>query len=393
MDSKRTSLLAATLSLSLLASTQLAPATDRPHAAASEQGTDWPEFMFDRENTGENPLEATVGPENVAQLQLDWSIDFGDFIALGSSPVLSGGVLYTASVATPDGYVRALDPLTGLAQWVKEFDSSVTFTAPAVAEGVLVVGSGDSNIYALDAATGKPRWTFDTGFGVFSSPTILNGVVYVGSNDDNLYALSLATGEVVWTRDLGNAASVESPAVASGVVYASTEFTRRVFALDAASGRKRWSRRLTGGNIAAGPVVDQGRVFVTTEDGFLVSLDASTGGVLWRVADLGEDLRSPAVAEGMIYVGSTKERMFALDAATGDKRWATRVDGTLYSPIVANGVVYSGGESNKLYSFDATSGDLLWTAPAGWKVSNPILVNGRLYFGSFDNHLYAYSLP
>jgi outer membrane protein assembly factor BamB len=393
MDSKRTSLLAATLSLSLLASTQLALATDRPHAAASEQGTDWPEFMFDRENTGENPLETIVGSGNVDQLVLAWDRDLGSFITLGSSPVLSQGVLYVAAERPGNGLVLALEPQTGTTTWVTAFPFAYSLSAPAVADGTVVVGAGSSNIYALDAVTGELRWTFDTDFGVHSSPTVLNGVVYIGSNDDYLYAISLATGDAIWQRDLGFAPDVLSPAISEGVVFTSTALTYKVFAVDALTGQSRWSRKLNGGVVSSGPVVDQGRVFVATERGHLFSLDASTGDPLWRVKGLGDFVRHPAVADGVVYIGSSRGALIAFDAATGALLWRTRVDGELFSPIVANGVVYAGGRENKLYAFDAITGDLLWTAPAGALVSNPILVDGRLYFGSFDNHLYAYSLP
>jgi outer membrane protein assembly factor BamB len=357
------------------------------------ESAEWPEFQFDRENTGENPLEAVVGPENVAKLLLDWEVDLTDVVTLNSSPVLSGGLVYAAVGDTPSGRVHAIDPNSGVTVWVTTLPNSHVFTAPAVADGMLVVGSADWNVYALDAATGQRAWTFPTSGGVFSSPTILDGVAYIGSNDGYIYALSLSTGEVVWKRRLGLAAGVRSPAIADGVVYASTAYTFRVFALDAATGQKLWSRRLVGGYIDSGPALDSGRVYVTTEHGTLFSLDAATGGVLWRVTALGEGLRNPAVAGGVVFVGSPKKWMFALDAATGARVWATRVDGELFSPIVANGVVYAGGRENKLYAFDVGTGDLLWTAVAGALVSNPILVDGRLYFGAFDNHLYAYALP
>jgi outer membrane protein assembly factor BamB len=49
-------------------------------------------------------------------------------------------------------------------------------------------------VYALDAATGAELWSFITalGWAVMSSPAVANGVVYVGSLDNNLYALGLA---------------------------------------------------------------------------------------------------------------------------------------------------------------------------------------------------------
>jgi len=59
----------------------------------------------------------------------------------------------------------------------------------AVANGVVYVGSDDSNVYALNASNGAKLWSFATAAGVESSPAVVNGTVYVGSEDSNVYAI------------------------------------------------------------------------------------------------------------------------------------------------------------------------------------------------------------
>ena len=77
-------------------------------------------------------------------------------------------------------------------------------------------------VHALDAKTGKARWTYMTRARIDSSPAIASGRAYVGSNDGRLYALDLATGKVVWEHDEGAAMSA-SPALAAGrIVIGST---------------------------------------------------------------------------------------------------------------------------------------------------------------------------
>jgi outer membrane protein assembly factor BamB len=46
-------------------------------------------------------------------------------------------------------------------------------------------------MYALDAGNGAVLWTATTGFNILSSPAVANGVVYVGSGDESIYAYSL----------------------------------------------------------------------------------------------------------------------------------------------------------------------------------------------------------
>ncbi len=64
----------------------------------------------------------------------------------------------------------------------------MVYSSPAVANGMVYVGSEDNNVYARNASTGVELWQYATGNAVYSSPAVANGVVYVGSTDSNLYA-------------------------------------------------------------------------------------------------------------------------------------------------------------------------------------------------------------
>ena len=66
-------------------------------------------------------------------------------------------------------------------------------SSPAVADGVVYVGSYDGKVYALDAMTGAFIWSYATGGMVVSSPAVANNVVYVGSYNHVLYAFGLYT--------------------------------------------------------------------------------------------------------------------------------------------------------------------------------------------------------
>jgi eukaryotic-like serine/threonine-protein kinase len=65
--------------------------------------------------------------------------------------------------------------------------------------------------------SGVLEWTF-SGNTIESSPAIANGVVYVGSNGYDLYALNALSGTLLWTSMAGNT-SESSPAIVNGVVY------------------------------------------------------------------------------------------------------------------------------------------------------------------------------
>ena len=61
------------------------------------------------------------------------------------------------------------------------------------------------------------KWSYATGGRVYSSPAVASGVVYIGSNGGNVYALNASTGAKLWSYTTGNAVE-SSPAVASGMV-------------------------------------------------------------------------------------------------------------------------------------------------------------------------------
>jgi len=70
------------------------------------------------------------------------------------------------------------------------------YSSPAVAQNIVVAGSRDRKVYALEATTGKRLWDFATEGHVDASPVIAADRVYVGclSRDGHFYVLDLKTG-------------------------------------------------------------------------------------------------------------------------------------------------------------------------------------------------------
>ncbi|MGW1844562.1 outer membrane protein assembly factor BamB family protein [Streptomyces sp. NPDC001966] len=153
-----------------------------------------------------------------------------------SAPMVVDGVVYVSSVHS----VYALDAATGRQKWVHGIESSQFSgcSAPAVIDGAVYVGNHDSagdswqgRVFALDAATGRRKWEFDAGDSVNSVPAVAGGVVYVGSDDRNVYALDAATGKKKWAYATGDMVK-SSPRVAGGVVYVGSD-DKNVYALSA----------------------------------------------------------------------------------------------------------------------------------------------------------------
>src|SRR5579863_3568306 len=173
----------------------------------------WTEFL--RTNMMRwNPYEKVLNVNNVGKLHRKWSYATGGSVV--SSPAVANGVVY---VGSQDNNVYALKASTGTKLWSYAMFSAGS--SPAVANGVVYVGSYDFNVYALNASSGAELWSYATRGSVYSSPAVANGVVYVGSDDQGVYALNAKTGAKLWSY--ATSSFVSSPSVANGLVYVGSQ--------------------------------------------------------------------------------------------------------------------------------------------------------------------------
>ena len=180
--------------------------------------------------------EINVGGYKVLKLPTSplWTYTAGG--GIDSSPAVANGIVYVGSY---DKKIYALNASTGEEIWNYTTGGFIG-SSPAIANGIVYVGSGDGKIYALNATTGEEIWNYTTGSYVYSSPAIANGIVYVGSYDNKLYALNASTGEEIWNYTTGNYVH-SSPAVANGIVYVGS-YDNKLYAFDFGyiSGSKNW---------------------------------------------------------------------------------------------------------------------------------------------------------
>jgi outer membrane protein assembly factor BamB len=95
------------------------------------------------------------------------------------------------------------------------------FASAAVSDRLVIAGSRDKEVHALDRRTGKEVWAFPTRGKVDSSPVVAGDKVYVGSMDGKLYVLGLARGTEIQRLELGQGIAA-SPAVADGCLVIGT---------------------------------------------------------------------------------------------------------------------------------------------------------------------------
>ena len=343
---------------------------------------------------------------------------------VNSTPAVVGGTVYCLSL---DGNAYALDAHTGKQLW--KFATSgesrlnlagiygllpsrevvpdvwdFYLSSPVVVDGTVYFGSGDHNVYALDARTGTLRWKFQAGDVVHSSPAIADGFLYVGCWDGVLYTLNAKTGQLVWKF----ASSVDathfmqgipgSPAVASGIVVFGSR-DNNIYALDAKNGKELWRQGNHGSWVIASPAILDGVMYVTTSDTMVLrALELKTGTEIFTLPYKAYGFSSPAVAGGHAYFGTFDGVVYDADLEARQLRGEFRVqasrehkdlltaDGHLNEEAVYGPYGPNGQPNNSIEAAFIGIDRLL---QMGSVLSSPAVVDGVVYVGSADGSVYA----
>src|SRR5690348_14745082 len=254
------------------------------------------------------------------------------------------------------------------------------FAQPAVVGGRIFVGSSMGVVYSLDAKTGCTYWKFRAEGTVRSAVVIGPGnLAYFGDYRTNIYAVNAITGKLVWkTRitDHPYARVTDAPKLYEGRLYAGV------------SSREEW--------MASDPHYE-----CCTFRGVLVSLDAATGSQIWKTYTIpttphptttkpdGTKKWGPSGAaiwssptvdarKGLLYVGvgdnysdpptANSDSILAVDMKTGKISWSKQLttgDAFNTSCIqrdMANCPKKPGGD------YDFAAPPLLRTLPSGQRI-------------------------
>jgi quinoprotein glucose dehydrogenase len=157
------------LTLGIIVADGEIPGHSNTKSSEKHSDQDWPVYGGTAENNRYSPLKQ-INRRNVQQLTVAWTFDTEEFGGLQTSPIVVDGVLYGL---TPSEKVFALNAATGKLLW--KFDSGVKGTQPDRGLAYWSDGPGANGrksndrrivvavmnfVYELDAATGAPISTF-----------------------------------------------------------------------------------------------------------------------------------------------------------------------------------------------------------------------------------------
>lgn len=354
---------------------------------------------------------------DLASGNLKWKFQTGSRIQ-GSAAVSNGFVFFESY----DSSFYCLDAATGTPKWKFKTEGERRFAAkhlhgaepaaetmpdpfdfflssPVIANGVVYFGSGDTNIYALDLASGSLKWKFKAGEVVHASPAVANGTLYVGSWDSYFYALDAETGAEKWRfktgedPDIHNQQGIQSSAaVADGFVYFGCRDSN-FYALDAATGKKLWAYSNKGSWVIASPAVAGGKVYFPTSDtGLFHAVDARNGTDVFSI-DFNHwpMFSSPAIAGNFAYVGSHDGRLLAINLKSQKLAWSFDTDGRKQNAATytkEGGVPKYEAAFFDFFYDDMVSG-LQKMLSTGAVLSSPFVTGDTVIFASTDGNVYA----
>lgn len=157
-----------------------------------------------------------------------------------ASPVVTSGdgtVYAQAHDAGGRSQICALDSGTGRQKWAFPLAARLDFP-PAAFDGRVYVGA--DRLYVLRQSSGKMVWQYGPGGVRWSTPAIDNGIVCAGASDGAVYALDAATGSPLWTFATNDPLLSFPRFGPHGVVYVACEGDRKVYALQSRTGQVLW---------------------------------------------------------------------------------------------------------------------------------------------------------
>ena len=256
-------------------------------------------------------LDAATGAEK-------WKAKVGNEII--AAPVIGQGMVF---VHSNDGRVTAFDETSGQRRWFWSHEVPALAVrgnaAPVLGPGYLFVGNDDGTMSALAVSDGRPLWeqTVAEAAGrtelermadVDGTPVLDETTLYASSYKNQTMAIDAPSGRPNWTHDSGGSAKV---AVSSDrVVVSGTSGT--VWGLDKASGAGLWQQDALARRNVTGPAIQGDYAVVGDFDGYLHWLKLSDGAFAARMRAGKDALRAaPVVSDGILVTEDTGGRISA----------------------------------------------------------------------------------
>ena len=264
-------------------------------------------------------------------------------------------------VADHQGKISARSVESGKSLWETDIDLPVTAGVNGGVE-MLAVGTDEGTIVALSQKEGKEIWRQVLSSQVTAISRASNGMLVVRSGDGYLYGMEAATGNIVW------------------------KLNRTVPALSL--------------HTQSTPIVSRGVVLVGLDDGRLMMVSLTDGGVLWEKAiavpggrtelDRMVDIDGViALIGNVVYVGTYQGKIVAVDAAKGRLLWQQKASSVNGLTVDGDTLFYT-DENSAVWALDRRSGASLWKQEAlkFRRLTAPVALDHVIVVADYEGYLH-----
>ena len=304
----------------------------RWHSNVGYQGTDLLQLALTKDaiysaagNGSLMRLDRTTGKQV-------WSIQTGIVVSGG---VASGDGLVL--VGGDKGDVLAYDE-DGKLRW-KSLVSSEVLSVSQVADGIVMVRSGDGRIAGLNAADGKRVWVYERSTPALvvrshAGVAIQRGVAYAGFAGGKLTAIKIKDGEVLWeaqvsqprgNTELERISDITSDPIVDDNQVCGIAFQGRIACFDTAQGSPLWNRDISSDK---GMMVLSKYLYLSDTGGSVIALDKITGSTTWKNSELLlRGVTAPYALGNFVVVGDFEGYLHGLNREDGKFAARIKLDG------------------------------------------------------------------
>lgn len=191
-----------------------------------------------------------------------------------------------------------------------------------------------------------------------------------------------------------------------GKIYATTGYNE-VISIDASSGKILWTRNINSISRSA-PDAKENVIYVNTIDNKLYALDAKDGSILWAHSGSTEEISmlgssSPVVYDSLVIAPYSSGEIFALKSSDGSEIWSDVFSRRSFSsassiadidaaPVVSFGKLFVISSDGVLAASDVKTGKRLWEQQISGRQS-PWVAGDFLYTISDKNELTCIYIP
>ncbi len=316
-------------------------------------------------STPEGPQPAQLVAFNeTAKFTERWHASFGDSGANPFQPALTQNAVYGVS---GKGELTRLDRATGRELW--RVDTKLVVSAGVGSgEGLVLIGSDKGEVQAF-GEDGKLRWKHTVTSEVLGVPQVADGRVIVRSGDGRITGLSVADGKQLWMYEHSTPALIvrshAGVTVRRGIAYAGFS-GGKLIAIKLSDGSLLWENTVSQprGNtelerisdITSNPVMSDDEVCAIAFQGRLACYEAVQGNALWnREID---SYNSLFILQKNIYLSDSQSEVMALDKDTGSTVWKNEqlLRRELSAPYAQDEFVVLGDHEGFLHALSRSDG-------------------------------------